>query len=276
MNFIRNLLLTAGVLFIVFFAPSCRTLKEVVYFQVPSDTASKSNAEGKDSLKTDSLVIQDYTPIIRHNDVLEIFVSSINPEATSYFNPLSGFGTGTTNILRDNPEVLGYLVDANGEIEMPIIGTVKVAGLTIPQIKILLKEKLEKYLEKPSVRVVLKNFKVSILGEVKVPGIYSVINERLSLPEAIAMAGDLTIFGKRENILIVREENGKKEFANVDMTQRNFFQSSYYFLHPNDVVYVEPVKAKVESSDNFFRWYGLTLGTISFLMTLTLFVTRNR
>jgi polysaccharide export outer membrane protein len=274
MNFIRNLLLATGVLFIVFFSSSCRTLKEVVYFQVPADTASKANAEGKDSLKRDSLVIQDYTPIIRHNDILEIFVTSINPEATSYFNPLSGFGTGTTNILRDNPEVLGYLVDANGEIEMPIIGAVKVAGLTIPQIKTLLKEKLEKYLEKPSVRVVLKNFKVSILGEVKLPGIYFVINERLSFPEAIAMAGDLTIFGKRENILIVREENGKKEFANVDMTQRNFFESPYYYLHPNDVLYVEPVKAKVESSDNFFRWYGLTLGTISFLMTLTLFVTR--
>ena len=263
MNSYKNFLWVTSAVFLLFAVASCRTKKEVVYFQESADTASKSSIQWKNFPKKDSSVFQTYDPIIRHNDILNIFVSSINPEAASFFNPVTG-GSAMGNIARANPEIIGYLVDVKGEIELPLIGAVKVEGLTVPMIKDTLKKKLEKYLENPSVRVIFENFKVSILGEVKSPGIYSVVNERITLPEAIASAGDLTIFGRRENIMIIREENGKKEFATIDITKRDFFESPYYFLHPNDVVYVEPVGSKIESSDNFFRWYSFVLTTITF------------
>jgi polysaccharide biosynthesis/export protein len=263
MNYIKNLLWMTGAVFLFFLVSSCRTKKEVIYFQPPEDTLRKTNIQWKNFPNKDSTGMKTYDPVIRHNDILNIFVSSINPEATSFFNPVSG-GGALGSAIRANPEALGYLVDVNGEIEMPLIGPVKVEGLTVPMIKDTLKKKLEKYLENPTVRVIFENFKVSILGEVKSPGVVTVINERITLPEAIAMAGDLNIYGRRENILIIREENGKREFVTVDITKRDFFESPYYFLHPNDIVYVEPVGAKIESSDNFFRWYSFALTTVTF------------
>ncbi|MEP7171632.1 MAG: polysaccharide biosynthesis/export family protein, partial [Bacteroidota bacterium] len=244
-----------------------RTRKDVIYFRAPDDTTSRSNIQWKNFPKTDTIGLQTYDPIIRQHDILDIFVSSINPEAASFFNPTSG-GSGVQSLIRTNPEVIGYIVDVNGEIELPLIGSVKVAGLTVPMIKDTLKGKLEKYLENPTVRVVFENFKVSILGEVSRPGIYSVANERLTFPEAIAMAGDLTIFGRREKIMLIREENNKKEFATIDLTKRDLFDSPYFFLHPNDVIYVEPVISKIEGSDSFFRWYSFALTTITFGLVL--------
>jgi len=267
MKNIKNLLWISCTVFAIFFASSCRTKKEVVYFQKPEDTASQSNIQWKNFPKGDSITLPLYAPVIGHNDILNIFVSSINPEAASFFNPVSS-GNNQGNNIRSNPEILGYVVDINGEIELPLVGSVKVGGLTVPMIKDTLKKKLEKYLESPSVRVIFVNFKVSVLGEVRSPGIYEVSNERITLPEAIAMAGDLTIFGRRENVLLIRDVNGKQAFVNIDLTKRNFFESPYFFLHPNDVIYVEPVGAKIESSDSFFRWYSFALTTITFAMVL--------
>ncbi|MEO5570194.1 MAG: polysaccharide biosynthesis/export family protein [Bacteroidia bacterium] len=265
MNYIKNILLATGVLFIIFVVSSCRTKKDITYFQPPEDTT----AYAEFLLKNDSVLSKPYSPTIRHNDILGIYVSSINPEATSFFNPTFGTGANSTsNSISTNPSISGYLVDVEGEIELPLVGVVKVAGLTVPMIRDTLRTKLEKYLEHPTVRVVFLNFKVTVLGEVKVPGVYTVTNERVTLPEAIGLAGDLTIFGRRSNILIVREENNIKQFANINILDRSIFQSPFYFLHPNDVIYVQPVGAKVESSDNFFRWYSFVISNLTLLLFL--------
>jgi polysaccharide export outer membrane protein len=261
MNRIKYFLWIISAVFVIFLGSSCRSKKDISYFQAPKDTTSKSSGK-------DSLMVKPYDPIIRHNDILGIYVSSINPEASSFFNPVLGTGASTSNLTNTNSEISGYLVDINGEIELPLVGLIKVAGLTVPMIRDTIKKKLEKYLENPTVRVVFQNFKVTVLGEVKEPGIYTVTNERITFAEAIGLAGDLTIFGRRSNILIVREENGKTEFANINILDRSLFESPFYYLHPNDVVYVEPVGAKVMSSDEFFRWYSFVLTNITFILLL--------
>src|SRR5258705_7807855 len=119
MNYIKNFLWITGAVFILFLV-SCRTKKEVVYFQLPSDTMPQTNIKWKNFQDKDTLSMQSYDPVIRHNDILEIFVSSINPEAASFFNPISG-GSVTGNLARTNPEIAGYLVDVYGEIELPVI-----------------------------------------------------------------------------------------------------------------------------------------------------------
>jgi polysaccharide export outer membrane protein len=113
------------------------------------------------------------------------------------------------------------------------------------------------------VRIYFENFRFTLLGEVARPGVYTVTNEKISITEAIGMAGDLTIYGDRKNILLIREENGQKQFVNIDITGREFFQSPYYYLHSNDVLYVEPVKARIAQSDNFYRVAPLVMSTIT-------------
>lgn len=239
---------------------SCRSQKDIKYFQVKEDTVAQSRINWKNFPKNDTLLLKTYAPVIHPNDILKIYVSSINREASSFFNPVVSSEANSTA-----PEILGYLVDANGEIELPLVGKVMVDGLTVSAIRDLLKQKLAKYLESPTVRIIFENYKITILGEVVSPGSYSVQNERITIPEAIGMAGDLTIYGKRNNILLVREENKKREFAVIDLTNRNLFESPYYFLHPNDILYVEPVKARTSAGDNFYRIFPIILSSFTLI-----------
>lgn len=250
--------LTTGcvLLVLLLWITSCRQQKEITYFQSPEDTTS-TNQPSANKVFT-------FEPTIRPNDILKIYVSSINKEASSFFNPLMS----NTDTKVDDPEAYGYLVDAQGLIELPIIGSVKVAGLTVPLIRDTLKVKLSKYLENPTVRVIFDNFKVTVLGEVENPGVYLVRNERITVPEALGLAGDMTIFGKRSNVLIIREENNNREFAYINLTKRDVFESPYFFLHPNDVVYVEPAKGKTAASDNFYRIAPLVISTLTLFSVL--------
>lgn len=248
---------------LLFALGSCKPTKDIIYFQPKQDSVKASRIEWKNFPNADTSNLKAYQPIIRPNDILNIYVSSINKEANAFFNTVE-----TKDASNNSSEILGYLVDAKGEIEMPLLGSVKVAGMTIPVIKDTLKLKLEKYLQSPTVRVVLENFKVTIIGEVTRPGIYSIKNERLTIPEAIGMAGDLTIYGKRTNILLIREENSKKEFATIDITQRDVFKSPYYYLHPNDVLYVEPVKAKIANADNFYRITPIIISALTLVAVI--------
>ncbi len=204
-----------------------------------------------------------YEPIIQSNDILKIYVSSINKEASSYFNPLI-----SADIRLDDPQATGYLVDAYGNIDIPVLGSVKVSGLTVPQIRDTLKKMLSKYLENPTVRVIFDNFKITVLGEVHKPGVYYVKNERITLPEALGLAGDMTIYGNRKTLLIIREEKGQRTFNRIDITRRDFFDSPYYFLHPNDIVYVEPDKGKTALSDNFYRIAPLIISTLTLITVI--------
>lgn len=243
---------------------SCRSQKEVTYFQ-PVEDSIQTRLRWENMPNRSDVSVTKYEPIIRSNDILKIYVSSINREASSFFNPLIN-----SDAKVDDPQAYGYLVDAKGFIEMPILGQVKVEGLTVPMIRDTLKAKLSRYLENPSVRVIFDNFKVTVLGDVTRPGIYSVSNERLTIPEALGLAGDLTIYANRKTILVIREENGKRQFANIDLTKRDIFESPYYFLHPNDIVYVEPVKGKIAASDNFYRLFPIIITSLTLISVIVL------
>lgn len=189
---------------------------------------------------------------IKSDDILQINISSPNPEATSFFitqgtNAANASGVATGVAPTSTPNT--YLVDKEGGIDLPLIGRVMLKGLTISAAKNSVKNKVSAFLKDPIVTVRLQNFKVTVLGEVNHPANYIVPNERVSILDAIGMAGDLTIFGRRENVLLIRERNGKKNLTRLNLNSSRLFQSDYYYLQQNDIIYVEPNKSKVSSSD---------------------------
>ena len=234
---------------------SCLSRKNIDYFQ---------NGDGTTSIA----LPQTYEPIILPNDLLEIQVASINPEAAKFFNPSNIPESGTNSRLNT------YLVDSKGEIELPLIGSIKVAGMTTRQIKETLKTSLEKYLQSPTVKVNFESYKITILGEVKLPGLYQVRSEKINITEALGLAGDMTIFGDRKKVMIIREQDGKKEFIQADLTTRDIFATNYYYLHPGDVVYVPAGKGRIASADAFYRVAPLVISTLT-LISLIFFRVNN-
>jgi polysaccharide export outer membrane protein len=242
---------------------SCRNVLEVTYFQQSKDTAVVSKQK---------FIEEHYVTIIQPYDILSIYVSSLNPEATAFFNVFNkseGPTVGDSYSTRPN---VGYLVDAEGNIDMPLVGKIKLVGLSTIQAKDYIQKQLEKYLQQPSVRIYFENFKVTLLGEVTNPGVYTVTNEKLTLPEAIGLAGDLTIFGNRKDVMLIREVKGEKIYIPIDLTRRDLFYSPYYYLHSNDILYIPPVKGKVSQSDNFYKVAPFLLS----LATLAAFVLGRR
>jgi polysaccharide biosynthesis/export protein len=206
-----------------------------------------------------------FEPKIQPNDLLEIRVASLNPEATVFFNPGTSAAGQTPN------QGTEYLVDKAGLIDVPLVGSIQASGQTTSSIRDTLRSRLEKYLQSPTVNVTFKNYRITMLGEVKMPGVYVIQNEQASLPEVLGLAGDLTIYGDRKQVMVIREVDGKKEFATIDLTSRQVFASPYYFLRPNDVVYIPAGKGRLASSDTFYRIAPLI---ISFLTLLTLIAVR--
>ncbi len=235
----------------------CVSPKQIVYFQAAGSTGDMLPAA------------EPYTPTVKAGDVLSIQVSSLNPEAATFFNPYGATAAvGRVQPMTSNavlPEMSGYLVSPNGEIELPLIGTVKVGGLTVSQTSAQIRTKLKTYLKEPTVNVRNQNFRISVMGEVMRPSLFTIPNEQISLLEALSLAGDVTIYGRRDNVLIVRESNGQKQFARVDLTRRDLFRSPYYYLHPNDVVYVEPGKARVANADRTYLLIPAILSALSFI-----------
>ncbi len=202
-----------------------------------------------------------YLAIIQPNDILTIYVASVSLEASKYFNFIEKPDDA-------NSMANGYLVDARGNIQMPLVGDVKVSGLTSSLARDTIVSKLARYLINPSVKLNIRNFRVTVMGEVLHPGVFTVPNEKLTLPEALALAGDLTVFSLRENIMVIRELNGRKEFGIVDLTNRNLFNSPFYNLHSNDIVYVEPSKKKKFLAQNYYRVLPIIFGGIVALIAV--------
>lgn len=199
------------------------------------------------------LVDANLDPIIQKADILGITISSLNPDANMPFNSLNvtpaGYFGNTNNTLAP----VGYLVDPEGVITFPMLGRLQAAGLTKAQFtdSLTLALKSRKLLVDPIVNVRILNFKVTVLGEVGKPTVVSVANERISLLEAIGMAGDLTLTAKRDNVLLIREEGNKKITRRINLNDESLFRSPYYFLKNNDIIYVEANKAKVQSTSRF-------------------------
>jgi len=215
-----------------------------------------------DSLNNNPLAIERskfVEPKIQSKDILQISIQTLDPRSTDVVNsapPMpsstggasSGSG-GSESSVSSAATVPGYLVDNNGEIEMPLVGRVKVGGLTTTEAKDLLREKASQYYKDPVVNVRCVNFVVTVLGEVNRPGQYLVPNEKINLLDAIGLAGDLTAYGKRNDILLVREDNGNKLFIRFDLNSSDVYKSAYFYLQKGDLVYVAPNKSKAALSD---------------------------
>lgn len=204
---------------------SCATKKEILYFQ------DLENLDGKETNNT-------FEPIIENNDILHVALSSQSEAALSPF--LKDTGVASVNAANSNPGLRGYLVDNEGTIQFQVIGDVTVAGKTRTEVEKELKSRLSAYVKDVVVDVRILNFKITVLGEVNRPGVFSIEDERVTLPQAIGLAGDLNKDGKRQNITVIREENGVQKVTRIDLTKTNLFSSPFYYLKQNDVVYIEP------------------------------------
>lgn len=255
-------------LIVLLFLSSCSSQKKIAYFSNVSKTSADS---------INRSFFKAHETKICSNDMLSISVNGLDPVAVAPFNlPLVSYSSPGSENLYAAPMLQSYLVDVNGNINFPVIGSIQLAGLTKSQAIKRIKEELSPYLKNAIVTIQFLNYKITVLGEVARPGQYSINNERVTVLDALGLAGDMTIFGKRENVLITRENNGKLEFVRLNLNSDEVFRSPYYFLQQNDVVYVEPNKVKAISSENVNT--GLYLSTISTLasaLTVIFTVTRK-
>ncbi len=227
----------------VFLVSSCTSSKKVAYFKDVTDASARQ-------------VVRNVEAPYQPNDILNITISSLNPKFDVEYNK------------SDNSVTKGYLIDDRGFIQMPKLGNIKAAGLTKRQLTenitgiIVAKNEILN----PIVEIRHMNFEVTVLGEVANPSVITVPSENISLIKAIGLAGDLTIYGKRDNILLIREEDGSRITAHLNINSADFLSSPYYYLKPNDVIYVEPNKAKIASNDRSQQLIPVVLSGISILI----------
>ena len=250
---------------------ACSVPKNVTYFQ------------GVDSLTTEQVneMSQTYISHICADDLLSISVTAWDPTVVTPFNPPTfAYSQQGDEPINYSASMYSYLVDKEGNIIFPVLGTVHVAGLTKTELSDKLREEISKYVENPLVKVQIMNYKITIMGEVTRPGALTVRNDRLSILDAIGQVGDLTINAERTNLLVIRENNGKKEFGRLDITSPDIFTSPYYYLQQNDVVYVEPNDAKKRNARySQAQQYNITvfssiLSAVSVITTVILAITR--
>lgn len=210
----------------------------------------------------------NYEPVLQPDDLLAIIVSTESAEIAAPFN-LPEIQSADS----DYRGLRTYLIDNSGYIDFPILGKVKLGGLTRSEANNKMVAAVSEYVKKPIINLRIVNYKISVLGEVNKPGSYNVVGERITMLEAITLGGDLTIYGKRDNILVIREKDGKKTYNRVDVTKPDFLNSPFYYLSQNDVIYVEPNKTKVNSSVIGPDVYVL-FSTLSLLITVVVVLTR--
>ncbi|ADB40075.1 polysaccharide export protein [Spirosoma linguale DSM 74] len=249
-------------LFLSFFGlMACSTNRKLVYLNDLQGQAQE-NAQ-----------ILNNSPIrIQPDDVLSITVSSQNPESTILFNKgiLASSSTSPTepgmvnNALTNKSDKDGYLVDREGYIDFPVLGRVKLSDLTKEEAAQKLTLDISKYLKGPVVSVKLTNFSITVLGEVTRPSTFTITRESVNVLEALGMAGDMTVFGKRENVLVIRHQNGIRMANRIDLTNKAALDTPFFYLHQNDIVYVEPhSKSKTYQTDPSNRYIPLWTTLVS-------------
>ncbi|WP_114936349.1 polysaccharide biosynthesis/export family protein [Mucilaginibacter endophyticus] len=267
-SYIVNSFLLLFILFISAGLLSCSSTKKVKYFQDIPDS-------GQLKLIPAAVYVQ---PKIQVDDILSIIVQTIDPIASQNVNggnvatgtaPLGSLAGGSSgqSALGLPQASSGYLVDKDGNIDMSILGRIHVVGYSTSELKEVITKEASKYYNNPTVSVRFANFKVSIAGEVLKPGQYVIPNEKVSVLDAIAMAGDLTIFAKRENVLLIRENpDGTKTPYRINLKKSDIMSSSYYYLKQNDYIYVEPRKAKSDATDAAQAKYVTIAGALLSLL----------
>lgn len=223
---------------------SCSTRKEIVYFQ------GAEKLEGMEKL-------MEFEPVFEVNDILHIKVSSQIQEVAEPFQMTTGGTTQGGGNMQNNPSLMGYLVDVNGNIQFPVLGEIQVAGKSRTELESFLSEEIRKYVTDAVVSVRLLNFRVVVLGEAGTETVVQVSNERISVPELLATVGGINYTGLRENILVIREINGVRTVGRVDMTTADVFNNPFYYLKQNDIVYVEPTLRQVKSAGWITSYQGI-------------------
>lgn len=232
----------------------------MVYFQ-PSVSGS------------DSIIQHAYAPVYHSNDLLSVTVASMDAESVKPFNMSIVAYTSEDGRATNVPMQQGYFVDTAGYIDFPVLGKLKVGGLTRMQAVQLIRQKLTPYVIDPLVIVKILNYKITVLGDVKNPGTFPIPSERVTLPEALGMAGDMNVTGVRNNVLIIRDIDGVKTEIRVDLTSKETYNSPGYYLRQNDVVYIEPNRAKRNSSVTGTT-AGIFISVASLLLTTIAILTR--
>lgn len=219
---------------ILFFA-SCASKKKVLYLQ-DLETYKVDKDTSKNNIR------------FKRNDEVTVTVSSADGKSAIPFNlPLVSESNGGS--INNQRSIQAYLVDEQGKIQFPIIGEVKVVGLTKTELRKLLIQKISKYVKDPIVNIRITNFRISVIGEVRNPGVYNVRGERMSIIEALSLAGDMTVYGKRKTLTVIREDdNGVKHHHRLDITSSKILDSEFYYLQQNDIVMVSPNGAQVQSA----------------------------
>ncbi len=256
----KLLFLSSFLLFLLF---SCQNYKKIPYFRDIPDTSFAAVKP-----------VEFVEPKIQYDDILAITVNTLDLQANTVntplgvtFNPNLGALTGTTPLVLSGNN--SFRVDQNGLVDLAMIGKVKVTGMTTSELRDSLQQKFTKFYKMPVVDVRFLNFRVSVLGEVLKPGTFTIPNEKINVLEAISLAGDLTIFGKRDNILLIRDSLGFKQMTRLNLNTKNLVQNPNFYLKQNDMLYVEPVKEKIANLDAVqIRYISIASSILSVLIIL--------
>jgi len=242
------------IILLIILMSSCVSNKDIAYFQYDEIEQSKVNNK--------------FETIFKPDDLLQITISSDDIEATKPFNLPAVSFAATTESAIGTPKQQSYLIDSKGEIDFPVLGKLKIGGLTREAVLDLLKSKLSPdYVANPTINISISNFKITVYGDVKNPGTFTIPNERVSILDAIGLAGDLNISGKRDNVLVIREEGSRKKKYRVNLLSNKTLTSPVFYLQQNDVIYVEHNNSKIQSaSSNSNR--TLFISVTSLMITL--------
>ena len=243
-------------LILIVLVASCASKKDVYYFQDIDRTAAENSFKFLN---------------IQPGDILDIQIKALNPESVLVFQRQAILGLQQQQV--QNRAIDGYLVGEDGSINLPIVGAIDTTNQSTQALAQIIQEALKPYINNPTVNIRLLNFRISVLGEVNNPGTFTVLEERLSLPQALGLAGDLTINGDRNHLLLIRNEAGKKTNQVIDLTKTDFLQSPFYFLKQNDIIYVRPNSARVKSS-GLVGNAGTLVSILSLAVSLFIVITR--
>jgi polysaccharide export outer membrane protein len=239
--------------------PSCTTYKNIPYFTDFPDTAQRTSVT----------TVSFSSPTIKSDDLLSITIETVDADITRILNSANTVAE-TSNLppSANQQTIPGYLVDKNGEIELPFVGKIKLAGYTTIQARDTITAAISQYIKNPIVNIKFANFKVTVLGEVAKPSTYIMPTEKVTVFDALGQAGDLTIYGRREDVLVIRDTlDNRKNMVHLNLNSKNIMSSPYFYLQPNDVVYVEPNKSKAASTDAARnRMLTITASVVSLLI----------
>jgi polysaccharide export outer membrane protein len=241
---------------------SCASKKDIVYYQ------------GIDDIELESITEIQPEVEIQVNDVVQVDIKTLNPESAIPFNkqnPGQGMMMGGNN--PGMMQLMGYIVDRNGEIELPFVGKVKISGLSFVEAEEVIKSKLLSYLKDPFVSVRILNYKYTVQGEVLQPGTYETFDANLTMVQALGRAGEVNILGERKNILVIRTVNDERVVKRIDLTDPEWMNTPFYFVKQNDIIYVEPNSPRVTQS-GYIGNLGMLLSVATTLLSTAILLTR--